>query len=50
MDLLYIINILFIFVGWKWAIDSFNEGNNFSGWLNIFGSALNAAVLADHFL
>jgi len=50
MDWLYLINLAFVFISFKWAMDSFNIGANFAGWMNLFASALNGAIIAHHFL
>jgi hypothetical protein len=49
-DALYLINVLCVFVSWKIATTCFNNGNKFGGWLNVFASALNAAIVVDHFV
>ena len=49
-DALYLINVLCIFVSWKFATTCFNEGNKTGGYLNLFASALNAAIVASHFI
>lgn len=48
-DVLYLINFAFIFVSWHFATVCFNNGNRFGGWLNVFASALNAAIVVSHF-
>ena len=48
-DLLYLLNILCVFVSWRVAQKCFNEGNQFWGYGNIFASALNAAIVFNHF-
>ena len=47
MNLLIIFNLVFAYLSWKWAMESFNNGHNTAGWFNIFASALNAAVFAS---
>lgn len=48
MDFILLINLLCVFVSGYWAIYSFNRGLTSSAWLNLFASALNAAVVASH--
>lgn len=50
MEWLFLINFLLIFVSCKWAMDAFKQGNKFGGYFNIFASALNAAIVATHFI
>jgi len=50
MEWLYLINLALVFISFKWAMDSFDKGLEFAGWLNIFASALNGAVIAHHFI
>ena len=49
-DLLFLINVVCVFVSWKWATVAFKEGNQFGGWFNLFASALNAAIVLNHFI
>lgn len=49
IELLYVINLALAIFSWRWATRAFENGANAAGWLNIFASALNAAVFADHF-
>jgi hypothetical protein len=49
-DVLYLVNFVFIFVSWKIATVCFTNGNKVGGWLNVFASALNAAIIVDHFV
>jgi hypothetical protein len=47
MNWLAIINLVFVYLSWKWASEAFDNGNNVFGWFQIFASALNAAALAS---
>jgi len=38
------LNIVFAWLGWKWAGDEFQAGRNLMGWVYIFISAWNAAA------
>lgn len=49
-DLLYLINIAFVFVSWKVATISFDNGDKIRGYLNLFASALNAAIVLRKFI
>ena len=50
MDFLYIINVGCIaFSGWL-AFTCFVKGNDIGGWMNVFASSLNLAIVANHFL
>ena len=49
-ELWYLLNFACIFLSWKWAMESFEVGNKFGGYLNLFASALNAVVILDHFI
>ncbi len=42
-----VINLVFVFLSWKWSKEAFEAGNNFGGWINLFASALNAAAVAS---
>ena len=48
-ELLYLLNIYFIWFSWNLANQCFEDDHTRAGWLNIFASALNAAIVADHF-
>jgi hypothetical protein len=48
-DLLYLINLACVFLSWKWATVAFNNDNKWGGYLNLFASALNAAIILNHF-
>jgi hypothetical protein len=50
MEAFFLINLVLVFVSWHWATRAFENGANVAGWFNIFASALNAAVIANHFL
>jgi hypothetical protein len=44
------INVFFVFFsGWV-AAGCFDNNNNGAGWLNLFASALNGAIIAGKFL
>ena len=47
MEWFALINLYFVFFSWRWANESFKNGNNGAGWFNIFASALNAAAAAS---
>jgi len=47
MNMFIVLNVLFMVMCWKFATIDFKNGNNKMGWLNIFFSAWNAAVIAD---
>jgi hypothetical protein len=49
-DLLYLINIAFVFVSWKFATISFSNGNKIGGYANLFASALNASIVLSKFI
>lgn len=49
MAWVYLINVVFVYLSWKWATEAFEKGNDTAGWLNIFASAINAAAVASHF-
>lgn len=49
-DLIYLINIALVFVSWKFANIAFDNGNKIGGYLNLFASALNAAVVLSKFI
>jgi len=50
MEWLYLLNVgCTIFSGWV-AIGCFQRGNTSAGYLNLFASALNAALIAARFL
>lgn len=50
IELLYLVNTYFIWFSWRLANECFEDYNVRGGWLNIFASALNAAIVADHFI
>lgn len=47
MNWLILINLVVAYLSWKWAMESFDNGHTAAGWLNIFASALNAALFAN---
>jgi hypothetical protein len=47
MGVFAVINLIFMFLSWKWSMEAFEKGYNFGGWVNLFASALNAAVVAS---
>lgn len=49
-DLIYLINIALVFVSWRFANIAFDNGNKIGGYLNLFASALNAAVVLSKFI
>jgi hypothetical protein len=49
-DLLYLLNVLCVWISWRLAMRSFNEENQIGGYANLFASALNAAILMYHFI
>lgn len=49
-DLIYLVNIAFVFLSWKFATIAFSNGNKIGGYLNLFASALNAAIVLNHFI
>jgi hypothetical protein len=49
-DLLYLINLFCVWFSWRIAMKSFSEDCPKAGYLNIFASALNAAIIANHFI
>lgn len=48
-DILYLLNVVCVYVSWRVATKCFNEGNTFWGYSNIFASALNFALVVNHF-
>ncbi len=44
-----LVNLVLAYMNWKWSSESFQEGHKFSGWFNLFASALNAAVFVHIF-
>lgn len=42
-----VINLIFVFLSWKWSKEAFSVGNNFGGWINLVASAVNAAAFAN---
>lgn len=49
-ELLYLLNVLCVWVSWRLAKRFFNEENKLGGYANLFASALNVAVLLNHFI
>jgi len=50
IDYMYLINVACIlFSAWV-AVGAFNKGNNVGGWLNTLASAVNLAVVLNHYL
>ena len=49
-DFFLILNLLFAYLSWKWAMDAFENGFNKLGWMQIFISALNMAAALDKIL
>lgn len=49
MSLLYLGNLVFVFLSWKWATEAFEIGNKWGGYFNLFASALNAAIIVHYF-
>lgn len=47
-SILLLLNTYFIVYSWKMATKDFEMNNNFSGWVFIFLSALNAAAVATN--
>jgi hypothetical protein len=47
MYFIYFINLIFCWLCWQWAKADFEEGNNGKGWVNVFFSALNFAVVLN---
>jgi hypothetical protein len=45
-----ILNIIFAILFWKFAVEAFNNENDRLGWFDIFISALNTAVVANHLI
>lgn len=50
MSAWYIISFVLVFLSGYWSYDSFKEGNTVGGWLNLFASAFNAAVILKEVL
>lgn len=50
MDWFYLINVGCVYISWRWAMECFNDGLKSAGYVNLFASALNAAIVLDHFL
>jgi hypothetical protein len=49
-NIMIIINIFFAILFWKFAVVAFNNENDKLGWFDIFISALNTAVVANHLI
>jgi hypothetical protein len=49
-NVMIILNIIFSILFWKFAVEAFNNENDAKGWFDIFISALNTAVVANHFI
>ena len=45
-----IINVFFAILFWKFAVEAFNNENDRLGWFDIFVSAFNTAVVANHLI
>jgi hypothetical protein len=50
LELLYLLNLACVFISWNFATRDFNEGNKFGGYANLFASALNGAIILNHFI
>ena len=50
IKLMIILNIIFAILFWKFAVEAFNNENDAKGWFDIFISALNTAVVVNHFI
>lgn len=50
LELLYLLNVFCIWYSWRAADECFEYGNTRAGWINVLASALNAAIVADHFI
>lgn len=49
-ELFYLLNLACVFLSWKWAMEAFSVNNKFGGYANLFASALNAAIILNHFI
>lgn len=49
-EIFYLINVICVYVSWRVATKCFNEGNTVWGYFNIGASALNAAIIINHFI
>jgi hypothetical protein len=49
-NIMIIINIFFAILFWKFAVEAFNNENDRLGWFDIFVSAFNTAVVANHLI
>jgi Na+-driven multidrug efflux pump len=49
MEAFVIINIVFVFLSGYWAQESFRNGYQGAGWVNLFASAINMAAVLAHF-
>ena len=49
-ELLYLLNVFCVWFSWRIAMNSFKADNKFGGYANLFASALNAAIVAKHFI
>lgn len=45
MELIYIINLLFVFISWKLASRCYDNGNKVGFYFNMFASALNGVIV-----
>jgi hypothetical protein len=49
-EILYLLNIFCVWFSWRVAKQCFDRGDKAMGYVNVFASALNAAVVLNHFL
>jgi len=49
-DILYLLNVFCVWFSWRVATKCFNEGNTVWAYFNIGASALNAAIVINHFV
>lgn len=49
IDFLFLINLAFVFISGYVAYTCFEDGRTNAGYFNLFASALNGAVFANHF-
>lgn len=49
-DLIFLINLFCVWFSWRCAMQCFEWDNKKLAYLNLFASALNAAIVLDHFL
>ena len=49
-EILYLLNVVCILVSWRVAMQCYNRGDKFWGNFNLFASALNFAIVANHFI